>query len=557
MVRFVRHAVFAGVIAVALGGCGSRGDNAQKAQTADTTHVETASGQPRTGGTVIRRLESDCKTLNWVLYTTQYEDFILRLIYDPLFDYDKDGNYIPVLAAKLPTVSSDHRRITVTLRSDIHWQDGTPITAQDVKFTLDKIRDPKIPAINKQAFFQKLDRLEVVDDHTVVFVWKEAFAPSLFAISQLWPIPEHVYGKGDFLTNPANRNPVGSGPFMLDEWRTGQFISLKRYDGYYGKKAYLDRVIFKVVEDDAVALNMLKTGDLDEMRVTQIQWEKQCVGPDFDARFNKYHYYIPQYNYIVWNCRSLLFSDPHVRRAMTLLLDRESINAKLYSGFARAVSGPFYVNSWAYDKTVKPWPFDPTEAKALLDAAGWKDSDGDGVRDRDGHKFEFELNIVHGSNIAAQLAQLFQEECGKAGVRVDIRQVEGATFFDRIDKGEFDASVLGWTLDIDPDVYDTFHSSMSPPNGLNHGFYKNASVDSLLEAGRVEFDPDKRAAIYHRVHRIIHEDQPYTFINAVPEKRPIAKRIQGVVVSFNGPYDFWPGADYWWIDEGGSVASGP
>ncbi len=557
MVRFVRHAVFAGVVAIALGGCGSRGDNAQKTQTADTTRVETASGQPRPGGTVIRRLESDCKTLNWVLYTTQYEDFILRLIYDPLFDYDKDGNYIPVLAAKLPAVSSDHRRITVTLRTDIHWQDGTPITAEDVKFTLDKIRDPKIPAINKQAFFQKLDRLEVVDDHTVVFVWKEPFAPSLFAISQLWPIPEHVYGKGDFLTNPANRNPVGSGPFMLDEWRTGQFISLKRYDGYYGKKAYLDRFIFKVVEDDAVALNMLKTGDLDEMRVTQIQWEKQCVGPDFDARFNKYHYYIPQYNYIVWNCRSLLFSDPRVRRAMTMLLDRESINAKLYSGFARAVSGPFYVNSWAYDKTVKPWPFDPTQARALLDAAGWKDSDGDGIRDRDGHKFEFELNIVHGSNIAAQLAQLFQEECGKAGVRVNIRQVEGATFFDRIDKGEFDASVLGWTLDIDPDVYDTFHSSMTPPNGLNHGSYKNASVDSLLEAGRVEFDQDKRAAIYHRVHRIIHEDQPYTFINAVPEKRPIAKRIHGVVVSFNGLYDFWPGADYWWIDEGGSVASGP
>ncbi len=554
MQRFVRLVAITFAITAALSGCTGKGDRAQKTA-ADSTRVASDAGDARPGGTVIRRLESECKTLNWVLYTTQYEDFVLRYIYDPLFDYDKDGNYIPVLAAVLPSVSPDHKRITVTLRDDIHWQDGTPITARDVKFTLDKILDPSIPAINKQAFYQKLDRLDVIDDRTLVFVWKEPFAPSLFAISQLWPIPEHIYGKGDFLTNPANRKPVGSGPFMLDEWRSGQYISLKRYDGYWGKKAYLDRVIFKVVEDDAVALNMLKTGELDEMRVTQIQWEKQTNDPDFEARYNKFHYYIPAYNYIAWNCRSPWFSDARVRRAMTMLFDRESINTKIYSGFARPVSGPFYINSWAYDKTVKPWPFDPQTARQLLDEAGWKDTNGDGIRDRDGKKFEFELNIAHGSNTAAQFAQLLQEECGKAGVRVDIRQVEASTFFDRIDKGDFDACILSWRLDLDPDIYDTFHSSMVPPKGLNHGFYKNASVDSLLEEGRVEFDQQKRAAIYHRVHRIMHEDQPYTFVNAVPEKRPIAKRIHGVVISFNGLYDFWPGADYWWVDTGENVVS--
>jgi peptide/nickel transport system substrate-binding protein len=538
--------LIASAMCAAVLGCGNRDQQAENAGGADGG----ALAQPRMGGTVIRRLESECKTLNWVLYTTAYENFVLRHLYDPLFDYDKDGNMIPVLAAALPEVSSDHLHITVRLRTDIHWQDGQPITARDVKFTLDKIQDPKIPAINKEAYFDKLARLEVVDDHTLVFVWKEPFAPCLYAIAQLWPIPEHVYGQGDFLTHPANRKPVGSGPFMLEEWRSSQYLTLVRYDGYHGQRAYLDRIIFKVVEDDAVALNMLKAGELDEMRATQVQWEKQMSTPDFQERFVKYDFYAPGYNYIGWNNRTPFFSDARVRRAMTMLFDRESINTKIYSGFARLVSGPFYINSWAYDKTIKPYPYDPAGARRLLDEAGWKDGNGDGVREKDGRKFEFELMIAGGSNTAAQFAQLLQEECAKSGLRVNIRQVEGSTFFDKIDKGEFDAATLAWRLDLDPDIFDTFHSSMTPPTGLNHVFYGNPSVDSLLVAGRLEFDLAARTAIYHRVHRLIHEDQPYTFVNAVPEKRPIARRIQGVVMSPMGPYDYWPGANYWWIAEG-------
>ena len=119
-----------------------------------------------------------------------------------------------------------------------------------------------------------------------------------------------------------------------------------------------------------------------------------------------------------------------------------------------------------------------------------------------------------------------------------------------VDKGEFDASMSAWWMDLDPDLYDTFHSSQVPPKGLNHVFYSNAMVDSLLEAGRTEFDQDKRAAIYHDIHRIMHAEQPYTFINSVPMKRIINKRIKNVVISPSGPFDFYPGANVWYIDEG-------
>jgi len=536
--------LFGLVVLFASLGCGGGGEKA--------TTTEVSSDTPHRGGTIVRRLESECKTLNWVLYSTAYENYVLRYLYDPLIEVDEKLEYQPVLAESYK-ISDDHLRITVRLRDNIRWHDGVPITSKDVKFTMDKIKDPAIPALNKEGYFDKLDHVEVMDDRTVVFVWKEPYAPSLYAITQLWPIPEHVYGKGDFLTNPANRAPVGSGPFKFAEWKTSQYIKIVRNDDYWGKKAYLDAVIFRVIEDDAVALHAMRAGEIDEMRATQIQWEKQTNDDDFLARFNKYHYYIPSYNYLGWNCRSVWFNDKRVRLAMTLLFDRESINAKIYSGFAKLVSGPFYINSWSYDRTVKPHPFDPQRAKQLLDEAGWIDRDRDGVREKDGVKFEFEM-LITTSNTAQQFAQLLQEECGKAGVVVKIRQLEGATFFDRVDNGEFDACALGWGLDLDPDIYDTFHSSMVPPVGLNHGFYSNPTVDSLLEAGRVEFDQEKRAEIYHQIHRILHEDQPYTFVNAVPEKRPISKRIKGVVISPNGPFNFYPGADYWYIDDSTSPA---
>jgi peptide/nickel transport system substrate-binding protein len=521
-----------------------------------STQTDTVSidGEPKRGGTVVRRLESELKTLNWVLYSTQYENYVLRYLYDPLFEINESLEYTAVLAESWD-ISDDHLQITVRLRDDIRWHDGVPITTKDVKFTLDKIKDPAVPALNKEGYFDKLDRLDVVDDRTMVFVWKEPYAPSVYAITQIWPIPAHVYGKGDFLTHPANRAPVGSGPFKFEEWKTSQYIKLVRNDNYHGKIAYLDAVIFRVIEDNAVALNAMRAGEVDEMRVTQPQWEKQTNDRDFLENFNKYHYYIPSYNYLGWNCRSVWFKDRRVRVAMSMLFDRESINAKIYSGFAKLVSGPFYINSWSYDRSVLPHPFDPERARELLDEAGWIDHDGDGVREKDGVKFEFEI-LITASNTAQQFAQLLQEECRGAGVVVKIRQLEGATFFDRVDGGEFDSCALAWGLDLDPDITDTFHSAMVPPVGLNHGFYSNTTVDSLLEAQRVEFDQDKRAEICYQIHRILHEDQPYTFVNAVPEKRPVAKRIKGVVISPNGPFNFYPGANYWYIDDGtGSVAA--
>ena len=528
------------VVAVLSASCG----NPEKKEQAATGSPQTTS-QPTRGGVVNRHLEKDCKTLNWVLYNTASENYVLRYLYDRLLDYDASLEIVPVLARDYK-VSKDRRRITVTLRDSLRWHDGAPITAADVEFTVERILDPLVAAVNKKGRFSSLDRVEILDSLTVEFVWKEPCVTFLHALTELAPIPKHVYGGEDFNENPANRVPVGSGPFKFEEWRTGQMISLVRNDDYYGKKAYLDRLVFKVIPDGSSALNALRTGELDEMRLTQIQWDTQTKDPDLLARFEKTHYYVPQYNFFAWNCRSVWFNDKRVRRAMTMLFDRETLNRELYSGNAQIVTGPFYIKSWAYDTSVEPIPFDPQGAKELLDEAGWTDEDRDGVRERDGTKFEFDFSIG-GSETARRFSELFQEQGRKAGVIVNIRQLEGATLDDKVSKGEYDATLLAWRLENDPDVYDTFHSSQVPPRGLNHVFYSNPQVDSLLEAGLLEFDREKRRAIYHRVHRLIHEDQPYTFVNAVPEKRLFNKRIGNVVISPDGPFDFYPGATYWYI----------
>jgi peptide/nickel transport system substrate-binding protein len=528
---------------IPLASCGGGGD-----EEISKGHQTKTNETPTQGGVVFRHLESDCKTLNWVLYNTTYENRVLRHLYDYLLDYDENLEIVPVLA-KSYDVSKDGLRITVTLRDSLFWHDGVPISSKDVKFTVDKILDPTIPAVNKEGWFSRLDNVEIVDDQTVTFVWKESYGPSLHALTQLAPIPEHIYGEGDFLGHPANRKPVGSGAFTFEEWRTGQIISVVRNENYYGPRAHLDRVVFKIIPDRSVALAALKTGELDEMRLNQPQWETQTSDADFVRKFDKHLYYVPLYNYIAWNCRAIWFRDKRVRRAMTMLFDRQTINEELFSGQAKVVTGPFYVNSWAYDESIEPLAYDPDAAKRLLDDAGWIDSDNDGIRDQDGIKFEFDFFVISGNPTSLRFAALLQESCSKAGIAVNSRPLEGATFFDRMFKGEYDAGVLAWRLDNDPDLFDTFHSSQVPPIGLNHAFYSNEDVDRLLEKGRAEVDREKRKEIYYKVHRLIHDDQPYTFVNSVPEKRPINKRIGNVVISPDGPFSFYPGAIYWFIKD--------
>jgi peptide/nickel transport system substrate-binding protein len=220
----------------------------------------------------------------------------------------------------------------------------------------------------------------------------------------------------------------------------------------------------------------------------------------------------------------------------------------LYRGTARAMSGPFTPDEWAYNPNVPVIRHDLAGAKQLFAAAGWTDHDRDGVLDKDGKPFKVELLVMTGSATGAQLAQLTQSEMKKAGVQVDIALMDGTMAIKRIQSGNFQSAYLSWDLDPDPDPFNLFHSSQMPPAGQNFVHYSNPEVDRLLDAARRELDQSKRKDLYWRLHEIIADDQPYTWVVQVSAKWGLNRRVRGVTASRGFGFFLWsPGELDWWL----------
>ncbi len=212
-----------------------------------------------------------------------------------------------------------------------------------------------------------------------------------------------------------------------------------------------------------------------------------------------------------------------------MLLDRQTILDKLLFGLGIVVSGSSYVNSPDYDAQIAPYPYDPQEAVRLLEEAGWVDHDGDGVRDRDGIPFSFEFLIAAGSKFAEQLATIFQENLKRVGIQMEIRRLEWAVFIQKIQSRDFDACTLGWSLSWETDPYQIWHSSQRA-GGSNFVGFAHDEADRLIEGARQEFDSERRRRLYHRLHRILHEEQPYTFLFTTKALIAVHRRIENVNV---------------------------
>jgi len=221
-----------------------------------------------------------------------------------------------------------------------------------------------------------------------------------------------------------------------------------------------------------------------------------------------------------------------VRQAINLAIDKEEIVRGVLLGLGKVATGPYPEESWAYNPNVQPVPYDPAAATRLLAEAGWQDTDGDGILDKEGRPFEFTVLTNQGNEPRQRTAEIIQRRLEEVGIRMRIRVIEWATFVSEfIDRRRFEAILLGWSLSRDPDLYDIFHSSKTGEGEFNFVGYSNPEVDQLLIAGRRTFDEAKRREIYHRVHAILYEDQPYTFL-FVPDALPIVhRRVRGIAAS--------------------------
>jgi peptide/nickel transport system substrate-binding protein len=495
------------------------------------------------GDWLVTHLSAEPSTLNPITSTDAYSANIDGYIYESLLKRDeKSLELVPVLAERWE-ISSNHLMYTFHLKKNIKWSDGHPFTAADITFSFDRIRDPKVDSAHLRSYYQDIEKIEVLDDYTVRFHYRIPYFRALDFCGGMPIVPAHLFKAGeDFNQHSIGRNPVGTGPYKLLHWQTGKEIALVRNEDYWGAKPGIVRIIFKIITDSTVALQVLKQGGLDEMSLSPIQWEKQTETKRFEENFRKLSYYVPSYNYIGWNSNRPVFSDKRVRQAMTMLVDRELILKKILFGLATIVTGPFYVNSPEYDKDIKPYPYDPKAALARFREAGWDYPPGEEGLHKDGKPFEFEFLLPAGSKLGEQLATMLQENLKEIGIRMSIRKLEWAVFIQRIEEHNFDACTMGWALGWETDPYQIWHSSQAVDKGSNFVGFRDAEADKLIEDARREFDPEKRRRMYYRLQEIIHDEQPYTFLFTSKALVAVSMRFRNVEV-----YPMGLAPLYWWV----------
>lgn len=497
------------------------------------------------GGRLIRRLEGDVHTLNYLLQATDDERQVLQYIYDPLIDLDENLDPIPGVVTKWEIVDGG-KRYVLHLDPRAAFSDGKPLTSADVVFTLEKIVDSQSPQFG--SWFEGMDRTQTkaIDDHTVQVVFAQPRVTQLISFN-VGVLPKHIYDKGDIL---KSRAVVGAGPYVLSRRETGRSVLLTRNPHYWREKPPIDSILFRVIADDNVAWSAMKRGDIHVMRLTNDVWWREKDDPALKEKVRFYTGYGLMYNCVPWNLQDPLFQDVRVRRAMAMAFDRQTVIDRMYHGRARAIYGPFTPDSWANDTEVHPIDFNLPGAAALLASAGWRDTDNDGILDRDGKRFEFTMLIPSGNNTSIEQSQILQDSLRKIGVEVAITTLDSSAFFERVLSGNYQAAFLSWVMDPDPDPYSLFHSTQLPPNGYNVVHYVNAEADQLLEKGRSTFDRAQRAEIYHQLHQLLAADQPYLWTVQVDERWAVSQRIHDVRTAKGLILFLWrPGPLGWWLEK--------
>ena len=502
---------------------------------------------PTDGGTLIRRLTSDIATLNPIQAATANERYVDKYLYTPLIYLDRDLQPVAGLATSW-SISTDGLTYRFELNERATFSDGTAVRASDVLFTLRKIADPNSDASQIAGFFDHLDlrRTRIVGDHTIEIAFREPLASQLIHFADVSILPEHVYSHGQF-NRDFNDRAVGSGPYRLIRRTPGEEIVMERRTDYWREKPHIQTVVFKVLSDHSTAWNALKIGQIDETIVASDTWLREHTNPALLRSIHFSRFYALQYNFIAWNNRRPVLADKRVRRGLAMCIPVDAIVRDVYHGMARAMSGPFTPAEYAFNPNVPPIRYDPAEARRLFAAAGWVDRDGDGMLEKDGKQFALEMLIPPGA-ATTQFTQIVQAEMKKAGVRIEIRTIDGAAQVQQIREGNFDSAYLGWELDADPDPYALFHSSQVPPRGQNFVFYSNPVADRLIEKARRELDPATRRALFWQLHEVLAADQPYTWTVQVTAKWAISKRVNGVAISkAYGLFNWYPGEFDWWI----------
>ena len=481
---------------------------------------------PQFGDTIIMGTIGDASNLLPMLSTDSSSSEVSGQIYNGLVRYDKDLNFEGDLAQSWE-ISADGLEIVFHLRHDVKWHDGEPFTSADVLFTYQLLIDPQTPTAYSERYKQVAEA-SAPDEYTFKLRYAKPLASALIS----WAMaihPKHLLEGQPIAESPLARAPIGTGPFRFVEWSPGEKIVLERNEDYFEGAPYIKRIVYRIIPDLTTMFLELQSGGLDYMGLTPLQYARQTTAPAFVRRFNRFRYPAFAYTYLGYNLHRPLFQDKLVRQALSYAINKKELVDGVLMGLGQPANGPYKPGSWPHNPNVNSYPYNPDKAAQMLSSAGWVDSDGDGIRDKDGKPFEFTIVTNQGNDQRIKSAEIIQRRFQQVGVKVKIRVIEWASLLKEfIHPGNFDATLMGWTVPIDPDGYNVWHSSKIGTGQLNFIGYKNSRVDELLERGRRTLDQQQRKIIYDEFQQILAEDQPYTFL-FVPDSLPVvAKRFRGI-----------------------------
>ena len=494
------------------------------------------------GGRFVYPLRTEPATLNFVTASDQTADMISRLVGDSLVDRDVNLTVVPRLAESWE-FSQGGRVLTFHLRAGVRFHDGQPLTSADVKYTYERVVDPKSHALGRLDGFLPVESVETPDDRTVRVVYRFPYAPALSAW-EMPILPRHLYANEDFLTSLHNRTPIGSGPFRFVSWEPGRRIVLASNADYWGGRPYIDSLELPIIPAQETTLMALLAGEVDYASLTPVQWDAYARDPAFTRRFTTVSFLSLFYYYIAWRAdgSNPFFADPDVRRAMTLALDREGYVRAVLHDLAQVPFSLFHPAILAPDPEDKPLRHDSEAAAALLDRAGWRLDPKTGVRGRNGVPFRFTLLIYSGGEDHAQFSQVAQESLRRLGVDMRIERLDWPTLWERLQKGQFEAAMSGSVPAGDPDdvVFGMLHSSQIQ-GGRNYAGFRDEQIDEWLEEGRRTIDPAARSACYRRIARRAEILQPYTYLFFPKVLAALSRRVTGVAPSPRGLLVQYPG----------------
>jgi peptide/nickel transport system substrate-binding protein len=477
-----------------------------------------------------------------------------------------------------------------TLRKGPKWHDGKPITVDDIIWTYETILNKDVLCGHTKSYIADTfdpdpkKAAQKLSDDTVRFQLKKQYFAALATFGGiLYILPSHKYGaekfKGDpkgfaehFNKHPHHRAPVGSGRYKYSKWEPSKFVEVVRNEDYWASQPgqevpwidplmpYLDKIQWITIQSKNAGLKALLNGEIDaDFEIEQIDFvSKDYNTAEFTNKYTRVKHLGTPYTYIGWNVRrpdvepdtakKNFFKDVTVRTAMTHLIDRQKILNNIHYGLGEMVTGPFFSRGPNCDPKIEPLPYNPEKAKTLLDKAGWIDHDGDGIRDKDGVPFEFTYNVHNARDYHLKIAEIVKQDIEKAGIKVNIKSTDFNSFIDIVNSRKFDAIRFAWGEPdpVDTDPFQIWHSSQWDNKGSNHTGYGNAEIDDKLVRARRELDFKKRQRLFRQVHKIIADDQPYTFLFNLYELYFYDKKFRNVkfyILGNPNPYYY----DEWFI----------